>query len=75
MAELRALLVDWGGVLTEPLESAMRSWAEVDGVDFDSYIAVMREWLGQHQGELAAAMQSEIRRMGKVIKTAGIQDE
>ena len=55
MAELRALLVDWGGVLTEPLESAMRSWAEVDGIDFDSYIAVMREWLGQHQGELAAA--------------------
>jgi epoxide hydrolase-like predicted phosphatase len=55
VAELRALLVDWGGVLTEPLESAMRSWAEVDGVDFDSYIAVMREWLGQHQGDLAAA--------------------
>jgi putative hydrolase of the HAD superfamily len=53
--ELRALLVDWGGVLTEPLDSAMRSWAAVDGVDFDSYIAVMREWLGQHQGELAAA--------------------
>jgi epoxide hydrolase-like predicted phosphatase len=53
--ELRALLVDWGGVLTEPLESAMRSWAEVDGIDFDSYIAVMREWLGQHQGDLAAA--------------------
>jgi putative hydrolase of the HAD superfamily len=53
--ELRALLVDWGGVLTEPLESAMRSWAEVDDIDFDSYIAVMREWLGQHQGELAAA--------------------
>jgi epoxide hydrolase-like predicted phosphatase len=51
--ELRALLVDWGGVLTEPLESAMRSWAETDGVDFDHYSNVMREWLGQHQGELA----------------------
>jgi putative hydrolase of the HAD superfamily len=54
MPELRALLVDWGGVLTEPLESAMKSWAEIDGIDFDSYVAVMREWLGQHQGELAA---------------------
>jgi epoxide hydrolase-like predicted phosphatase len=53
--ELRALLVDWGGVLTEPLESAMKSWAKIDGIDFDSYIAVMREWLGQHQGQLAAA--------------------
>jgi epoxide hydrolase-like predicted phosphatase len=52
--ELKALIVDWGGVLTEPLESAMRSWAEVDGVDFEHYIGVMREWLGEHQGELAA---------------------
>jgi epoxide hydrolase-like predicted phosphatase len=52
--ELRALIVDWGGVLTEPLESAMRSWAQVDGVDFEHYIGVMREWLGEHQGELAA---------------------
>jgi putative hydrolase of the HAD superfamily len=47
--------VDWGGVLTEPLESAMRSWAEVDGVDFEHYIGVMRGWLGVHQGELAAS--------------------
>jgi epoxide hydrolase-like predicted phosphatase len=53
--DLRALIVDWGGVLTEPLESAMRSWAQIDGVDFETYIAVMRDWLGQHQGELAAA--------------------
>lgn len=53
MPELRALIVDWGGVLTEPLESAMRSWAQVDGVDFEHYTSVMREWLGQHQGELA----------------------
>jgi epoxide hydrolase-like predicted phosphatase len=51
--EPRALIVDWGGVLTEPLESAMRSWAQVDGVDFEHYTSVMREWLGQHQGELA----------------------
>jgi epoxide hydrolase-like predicted phosphatase len=51
--ELRALIVDWGGVLTEPLEAAMRSWAEIDGVDFEHYTAVMREWLGEHQGQLA----------------------
>jgi epoxide hydrolase-like predicted phosphatase len=52
-AKPSALIVDWGGVLTEPLESAMRSWAEVDGVDFDHYIGVMRQWLGDHHGELA----------------------
>jgi epoxide hydrolase-like predicted phosphatase len=53
--ELRALIVDWGGVLTEPLESAMRAWAAVDGVDFEHYIGVMREWLGEHQGDLVAS--------------------
>ena len=54
MADLRALVVDWGGVLTEPLEGAIRAWAAVDGVEFDHYISVMREWLGTQQGELAA---------------------
>jgi epoxide hydrolase-like predicted phosphatase len=49
-----ALVVDWGGVLTEPLEPSLRAWAEIDGLDFDSYLAVMRDWLGDHQGDLAA---------------------
>ena len=50
---LRALVVDWGGVLTEPLDTALQAWATVDGLDLDSYVAVMRKWLGPHQGELA----------------------
>jgi epoxide hydrolase-like predicted phosphatase len=49
----KALVVDWGGVLTEPLDDAIRAWADLDGVDFESYHAVMRAWLGPHQGELA----------------------
>ena len=48
-----ALVVDWGGVLTEPLDDAIRAWADLDGVDFEHYHAVMRSWLGPHQGELA----------------------
>jgi HAD superfamily hydrolase (TIGR01509 family) len=55
MAPPRALIVDWGGVLTEPLEPSMRAWAEIDDVDFDSYLAVMRSWLGDHQGDLAVS--------------------
>ncbi len=51
----RALVVDWGGVLTEPLEPSMRAWAEIDDVDFDTYLTVMRTWLGDHQGDLAAS--------------------
>ncbi len=50
---LRALVVDWGGVLTEPLDTALRAWAEIDGLDLDGYVAVMRDWLGPHQGDLA----------------------
>jgi epoxide hydrolase-like predicted phosphatase len=53
MPELKALVVDWGGVLTEPLDVAIRAWAEIDGVDFEHYVGVMREWLGSQQGELA----------------------
>lgn len=52
-SRLRALVVDWGGVLTEPLDSAIRTWAALDGVEFDTYVTVMREWLGPHHGELA----------------------
>jgi epoxide hydrolase-like predicted phosphatase len=50
---LRALVVDWGGVLTEPLDTAIRAWAEVDGLEVDHYAEVMRSWLGPHQGDLA----------------------
>ncbi|MGH8893838.1 MAG: HAD family hydrolase [Actinomycetes bacterium] len=50
---LKALVVDWGGVLTEPLDSAIRAWAHLDGVEFEHYVEVMRSWLGPHQGDLA----------------------
>ena len=51
--DLRALVVDWGGVLTEPLDAAIRAWAEIDGLEVEHYVDVMRSWLGPHQGELA----------------------
>jgi epoxide hydrolase-like predicted phosphatase len=51
--DLRALVVDWGGVLTEPLQGAIAAWAEVDGIPVERYVEVMRGWLGNHQGELA----------------------
>ena len=53
MPDLRALVVDWGGVLTEPLQGAIAAWAEVDGIPVEKYVEVMRGWLGNHQGELA----------------------
>ena len=44
--ELRGLIVDWGGVLTAPLDDAMVFWARQEQIDFDHFRDVMREWLG-----------------------------
>jgi putative hydrolase of the HAD superfamily len=50
---LRALVVDYGGVLTTPLQDSMRAWCEGDGIDLDEFRAVMREWLGPSYGDEA----------------------
>lgn len=42
---LRGLLVDWGGVLTSGLEDALGRWAELDGLDFETYYRAMVGWL------------------------------
>jgi putative hydrolase of the HAD superfamily len=42
---LRGVIMDWGGVLTSPIPEAMRSWLDADGIDQDSYTAVIRPWL------------------------------
>jgi epoxide hydrolase-like predicted phosphatase len=54
---LRGLVVDWGGVLTASLDSAMAQWAATDGVDFEHFRSVMRSWVGTRRagGEDAAA--------------------
>jgi putative hydrolase of the HAD superfamily len=46
VADLRALIVDWGGVLTTPLQDSMTSWCEADGIDYAGFRLVMRDWLG-----------------------------
>jgi epoxide hydrolase-like predicted phosphatase len=46
---LRGLVVDWGGVLTASLDSAMAQWAATDGVDFEHFRAVMRSWVGSRR--------------------------
>ena len=53
MTDLRALVVDYGGVLTSPLQDAMASWCEDDEVDVTLFRRVMREWLGTSYGEEA----------------------
>jgi putative hydrolase of the HAD superfamily len=45
--ELRGIITDWGGVLTTPILSTVRVWIEAEGIDWDSYLAVMRPWIAQ----------------------------
>lgn len=44
-ADLRGLLVDYGGVLTNPLPDAMSAWLRTDRVDPDRFAELMRRWL------------------------------
>jgi putative hydrolase of the HAD superfamily len=45
--ELRGVITDWGGVLTTPILTTVRAWIEADGIEWESYRAVMRPWVSQ----------------------------
>jgi putative hydrolase of the HAD superfamily len=44
----RALVVDYGGVLTTPLDDAMRAWCDGDGIDHQHFRDLMTTWLRDH---------------------------
>jgi len=50
----KALIVDWGGVLTDSLDSVMRSWTAQEAFTAEDFAHVMRKWFGA-DGELEAA--------------------
>lgn len=50
MAELRCLVVDWGGVLTGPIEASWRRAARRVGLDLAQFDAVMAETLADPDG-------------------------
>ena len=54
MTDLRALIVDYGGVLTSPLQDTMRSFCEDDEIDTATFLRVIREWLGSAFSDEAA---------------------
>ena len=45
MTELSAIIIDWGGVLTQPIGDTVRDWIAADQIDWDSYLAVIGPWL------------------------------
>jgi epoxide hydrolase-like predicted phosphatase len=45
-APLRAVVFDWGGVLTASLDGAMSQWARQDGATVDHFRTVLGSWTG-----------------------------
>jgi epoxide hydrolase-like predicted phosphatase len=46
VSQLRGLVVDYGGVLTESLDETMAAWMGAEGIDAEEFIALMERWLG-----------------------------
>jgi epoxide hydrolase-like predicted phosphatase len=47
---LRGVVTDWAGVLTTPVLTTVQAWAQADGIDWDTYVAVIRPWLSSAYG-------------------------
>jgi epoxide hydrolase-like predicted phosphatase len=48
---MQGLIVDWGGVLTMPIHTAIGRWLKATGVDHDHYGQVVRRWVEPMPGE------------------------
>jgi len=51
--EPTTLIVDWGGVLTGPLSTAIERWAQADRVDLVAYFDLVDHWFGPEFARLA----------------------
>ena len=56
---MQGLIVDWGGVLTMTIHTAIGSWLTATGVDQDHYGAVVRRWVQPLPGESSPVHQLE----------------
>lgn len=57
---LRGLIVDWGGVLTAPIDQAMAAWARHEGIDLEVYRTVMRGWFESAPSPIHALERGEL---------------
>jgi epoxide hydrolase-like predicted phosphatase len=55
VVELRAVVFDWGGVLTQPIADTVRNWIAADLIDGDTYLAVVGPWLSDAYGAAASS--------------------
>jgi epoxide hydrolase-like predicted phosphatase len=55
MPQIRAVITDWGGVLTQPIGDTVRDWIAADQIDWDTYVAVIGPWLTEAYDTRVAA--------------------
>lgn len=81
----RALVMDWGGVLTPAMEETIRAWAEADRIDLAHFREVMQALAGLdpspmhrlERGELETAefellLATELAARGSVVAAEGL---
>ena len=56
---MQGLIVDWGGVLTMPIHTAIGSWLKITGVDRQHYGAVLGRWVQPSPGVVSPIHQLE----------------
>jgi putative hydrolase of the HAD superfamily len=54
VAEPRALIIDWGGVLTTSLRDTMTAWCEADDLDYRAFRGSLKDWLVDDAGDEVA---------------------
>jgi putative hydrolase of the HAD superfamily len=48
---IRGVIIDWGGVMTNPILDTVDAWIRSEQIDRDSYTTVMRAWVTQAYGD------------------------
>ena len=52
---IRGVIMDWGGVMTNPIRDMVQAWLDDEDVDQEQYAAVMRPWVTaayDHNGDI-----------------------
>jgi putative hydrolase of the HAD superfamily len=44
------LIIDWGGVMTNPILDTVNAWLDADGIERSSYVTIMRSWVSLAYG-------------------------
>jgi len=63
MPEIRAVIMDWGGVLTQPIRDTVLEWITADKIDWDTYVAVVMPWLSDAYSHQIPASENPVHAL------------